>query len=184
MPRISPATPPYSTSLQERVDQMARAGLEPLVLFTTIGRSDRAWKKFRNGSLLDDSLLSMRDRELVIDRTSARTGCEYEWGVHVWIFGEQAGLTRSDIAGTLVYPLKRDQWSEREVALLTAVDALHDRCTLSDQEFDGLKRHYTDEQVLEIIQLAAFYHQVAFIANGLALPLEKEAARFADYRGA
>ena len=35
----------------------------------------------------------LRTRELVIDRVSARCGCEYEWGVHMAFYGEEAGIT-------------------------------------------------------------------------------------------
>ncbi|GHE75216.1 hypothetical protein GCM10019059_38280 [Camelimonas fluminis] len=178
MQRIEPAAEPFPALLQEYFE---KTGAPQLVLFTTIGRSERAWKKFSRGSLLANSPLSLRERELIIDRTTARTGCEYEWGVHVWLFAEKAGLSRDEIAGTLTYPLAPEKWSQREAALLTAVDALHDRSTLSDAEFRGLKQHYSDEQIIEIIQISAFYHQVAFLANGLALPLEAKAANFADY---
>src|SRR3712207_7844615 len=41
--------------------------------------------------------LSMRDRELVIDRTTARCGCDYEWGVHVASYGERVGLTSEQV---------------------------------------------------------------------------------------
>jgi alkylhydroperoxidase family enzyme len=37
----------------------------------------------------------------------------------------------------------------------------------------------SDDQVFEIIQVAAFYHQVAFMVNSFAITLEKSAARFA-----
>ncbi len=39
------------------------------------------------------STLAIRDREIVIDRTCARCGNEYEWGVHVAAFAEAAGLS-------------------------------------------------------------------------------------------
>lgn len=32
--------------------------------------------------------VSMRDREILIDRTCARCRCEYEWGVHIAFFAE------------------------------------------------------------------------------------------------
>jgi alkylhydroperoxidase family enzyme len=183
MSRITPQQAPFPPALQTYLDGNAKRGLDPLVLFTTLGRSERAWTKFSGGSMLDSaSPLSVRERELVIDRTCARTGCEYEWGVHIWIFAKEAGLSPDEVAATLENPLQKARWSDREADLLAAVDALHDRCTLSDDEFDGLKRHYSDDQILEIIQLTAFYHQVAFIANGLALPLEAQAPRFADYQ--
>src|SRR4051812_29406070 len=57
------------------------------------GRHARAWEKFRGGSLLDRGPLSLREREIVIDRTCALNGCEYEWGVHVATFSDAAHLT-------------------------------------------------------------------------------------------
>ncbi len=45
--------------------------------------------------LLSKGLLSARDREIVIGRTTARAGAEYEWGVHRTVFwpgGRPGGL--------------------------------------------------------------------------------------------
>ena len=50
--------------------------------------------------------------------------------------------------------------------------------TLSDAEFKALSAHYEDAKILEIIQLCGFYRTVSHLANGLALPLEENAARF------
>jgi hypothetical protein len=46
----------------------------------------RIWDRFRAGSLLDRGPVSLRHREIVIDRTCARCDCAYEWGVHVAFF--------------------------------------------------------------------------------------------------
>ena len=43
----------------------------------------------------------MREREIVIDRTSALNGCEYEWGVHVAIFAGHAGLSDEEVRATV-----------------------------------------------------------------------------------
>src|SRR2546423_10339749 len=49
--------------------------------------------------------LSMRQRELVIDRVSARCGAEYERGVHVAYVGKRVGLDDSQIRSlTWVHP--------------------------------------------------------------------------------
>ena len=69
-------------------------GAPPLVLFRVMAGQPRAWEKFRGGSLLDRGPLSLREREIVIDRTCALNGCEYEWGVHVATFAAAADLTR------------------------------------------------------------------------------------------
>ena len=78
MPRIAPLEAPYPAEIQAHFDQVMPPGVPPLLLFTTIASSDRAWRKFRAGSLLDGRLLSLRAREIVIDRTCARAGCGYE----------------------------------------------------------------------------------------------------------
>ena len=138
----------------------------------------RAWEKFRAGSLLDRGPLSLREREIVIDRTCARTGCEYEWGVHVATFADAAHLTAQQVRATVLGAATEACWSPAEQALIAAVDALHDRATLSDAEFTALSAHYDEAKIFEIILLCGFYRTVSYLANGLALPLEEKAARF------
>ena len=177
MSRIAPLRPPYTQQIQSQFDAIMR-GAPPLMLFRVMAGHGRAWDKFRAGSLLDPGPLSLRDREIVIDRTCALTGCEYEWGVHVAIFAEAAQLTQAQIrAGVLEGP-KAACWSVAEQALITAVDALHHRATLSSDEFAALSAHFDDAQILEMIQLCGFYRTVSYLANGLALPLEPTAPRF------
>lgn len=181
MTRIIPHPAPYPAEIQAHFDQVMPPGVPPLLLFTTLASSERAWRKFRAGSLLDGRLFTLREREIVIDRACARAGCEYEWGVHVTAFAGAAKLTRSEIAATLEYPLDRTKWTPREAALLVTIDALHDRATLSEDEFGELRSHFSEDQVLELLLLAGFYRTVAYIANGLDLPLEATAARFAEF---
>jgi alkylhydroperoxidase family enzyme len=153
-------------------------GAPPLMLFRVIAGNARAWEKFRAGSLLDRGPLSLRDREIVIDRTCALTGCEYEWGVHVATFADAAHLTGEQIRATVHGDADALCWSAAEQALVAAVDALHRRATLGEAEFKALAAHYDDAQIFEIILLCGFYRTVSYIANGLALPLEANAARF------
>jgi alkylhydroperoxidase family enzyme len=175
-PRIAPLEPPYAPEIAEQFDRIMR-GAPPLVLFRVIAGNARAWEKFRAGSLLDRGPLSLREREIVIDRTCARTGCEYEWGVHVAAFAAAAKLTEQ-VRATVRGAATEVCWSEAEQAMIAAVDALHDRATLSDAEFAALSAHYDDAQIFEIILLCGFYRTVSYLANGLALPLEEKAARF------
>ena len=101
MSRIAPLDPPYAPELQQQFDRIIR-GAPPLVLFRVIAGSARAWEKFRAGSLLDRGPLSLREREIVIDRTCARTGCEYEWGVHITTFAAAAHLTEEQVRATVL----------------------------------------------------------------------------------
>src|ERR1700728_1038967 len=100
MSRIAPLEPPYEAEIQSQFDRIMR-GAPPLMLFRVLAGSPRAWEKFRAGSLLDRGPLPLRDREIVIDRTCALTGCEYEWGVHVATFADAAHLTAAQVRATV-----------------------------------------------------------------------------------
>jgi hypothetical protein len=95
-PRVTPLTPPYSPDLQAVFDKIMPPGVPPLTLFTTLARVPRIWDRFRAGSLLDRGPVSLRHREIVIDRTCACCGCDYEWGAHVAIFADRSPNARAD----------------------------------------------------------------------------------------
>ncbi len=177
MSRIAPLSPPYAPDIQLQFERIMR-GAPPLLLFRVMAGQSRAWAKFRGGLLLDRGPLSLREREIVIDRTCALGKCEYEWGVHVTAFAEAAQLTDEQVRATVQGAADAPCWSAAEQAMIAAVDALHHRATLNEAEFAALKVHYDEAQILEIILLCGFYRTVSYLANGLALPLEPNAARF------
>jgi alkylhydroperoxidase family enzyme len=164
MTRIPPLSPPYEAEIQATFDRIMPPGEPPLMLFRVLARGERAWRKFRAGSLLD--------------RTCARCGCEYEWGVHVMAFATKAGLSAAEIEATVSGPADAACWTAREQSMLGAVDALHERARLTDEEYGRLSRHFDTDQIFEILLLAGFYRTVSYLANGLDLPLEPAAARF------
>jgi alkylhydroperoxidase family enzyme len=179
MARIEPLSQPYPAPF-EAVMKVLMRGAEPLVLFTTLAKHERAWGKFGGGSLLDKgSPLSLRQREIVINRTTARCSCEYEWGVHVAGFARHVELTEQQVISTVHGDPNDPAWTDAaERVLIATVDALLDQKKLDDDQWTTLRAQFDEPQALEIIQLVAFYHGVALICGALALPLEAGAARF------
>ncbi len=177
MSRVAPLEPPYAPDLQAQFDRIMR-GAPPLTLFRVMASQPRAWHKFTAASLLDAGPLSLREREMVIDRTCALNKCEYEWGVHVAIFAKAAQLSQEQVHATVHGDAGAPCWSAAEQVLITAVDALHRRATLTDTEFADLKAHYDEPKIFELILLCGFYRTVSYLANSFALPLEENAARF------
>src|SRR5215468_9826152 len=100
-PRIAPLEAPYPPEIQKQFDRIMR-GAPPLVLFRVMARHSRAWEKFTAGGLLDPGPLSLREREIVIDRTCALNGCEYEWGVHIAAFAQAAKLSKAEVEATVL----------------------------------------------------------------------------------
>ena len=130
------------------------------------------------GALLDKGPLNLRQREIVIDRTTARLGCEYEWGVHITFFAEPAGLTPAHVAATVTGRSDAACWSAEDQALVELVDDLVDRRTIGETTWTALCVHFDEPQILEAIALVGFYHTISFLCRGLDLPLESYAARF------
>ena len=176
--RISPAQPPFDAAVQARLDAVMPPGVPPLTLFTTLARDGRLFKRFMDGGLLDRGHLTMRQREVVIDRVTAQCGAEYEWGVHIIYFAERVGLTAEQQASFRHGGPKDGCWSAEDGLLLRLCDALAETCDIDDDLWAELRGAFSEEAVIELILLAGFYRTTSYLVNALRLPLEATAARF------
>jgi len=169
--RVAPLEPPY--------DPATAAALEPLgppiALFRVLARRpDRAagvhgWGRYY---LSRRSALTLRQRELVIHRTTARCGADYEWGVHVAAFAERAGLEDTQLASLASGRPGDPCWGYADRAVLRAVDALHERSDLDDAEWAALVSAVGEEGAIDLLLLCGWYHAISFAVRALRLPLE------------
>ena len=174
MPRIEPLAPPYTTPIAQALSRWMPPGVphEPLTLFRVLHRNpELASRMFALGAgLLGSGGLPALDRELVIARVTARTGCSYEWGVHAASLARQAGLRPEQLRATTdADPTANVSWPPRHAALLGAVDELHDTAQLSQARWDALRVHYEDGRLLELLVLAGWYRTISYLANVLLL---------------
>jgi alkylhydroperoxidase family enzyme len=181
-PRIAPMEPPFDPETDVRLTKMIPPGVPPIALFRTfvhnVPMTDamHTWGSYELGSQLS---LSMRDREIVIDRTCARCRCEYELGVHVAFFAERVGLDTGQLASLAGGSADDDCWTDpRDRVLIRAVDALHDDADISDRLWDELASHFTREHLLDLLLLCGWYHAISFVARAARVPLEAGAPTF------
>jgi alkylhydroperoxidase family enzyme len=187
MSRIGPAQPPYSPEVAERLAAMMPPGVPPILLFRTFVRNlpmATAMGTWGGYELSRRLSLTLRDREIVIDRTCARCGCEYEWGVHVAFFAERAGLSGAQIT-SLTHGAASDAcWNgDRDRLLIEAADALHGTADIGDELWSRLAGVFSPEQLLDLLMLCGWYHAISFAANGARVACEDGAPRFADAGG-
>src|SRR5205807_8682460 len=128
-------------------------GLEPLLLFRPLAKSPRVFGKIFAGGLLDKGPFSLRQREILIDRTTARLGCEYEWGVHVALFGERVRFGETEIAALVHGPADAACWTPDEQALIALVDDLVDHRTIRPETWQIASEHFDEAQRLEAIAI-------------------------------
>ncbi len=180
--RIAPAVAPFSEEIQSSLDRTMPPGVAPLALFTTIARDERLFRKMFAGGLLDRGHLTLMQREIVIDRTTALCRSEYEWGVHVAFFAKRVGLTDEHL-GSLAHGGAADPcWKDDERVLIRMCDELHATCTLSDALWTDLRTHYSDEAMIELLMLAGYYRTISYLTNALAIPREAFGAHFPEGR--
>lgn len=177
--RMAPAEPPFPPEIQNRLDQLMK-GRPPLRLFTVLARDPRLFLKFFSAGLLDRGHLSLRQREIVIHRTTSQCGAEYEWGVHAAVFASHAGLDAAQMRAIVHGDISAECWSEEDRVLMRMCDALHSTSTLGDSMWDALRAHFSEEAILELLMLAGFYRTVSYLANALRLPPEPGTPSFAS----
>jgi len=186
MPRIAPLSPPYEPAVARRLEAMMPPGAPPIALFrtfvTNLPMTDAmaTWGAYELSRSLS---LTMRDREILIDRTCARCGCEYEWGVHVLFFAERVGLTAEQVTSLTHGAADDPCWTDpRDRLLVRAADALHDVADLDDALWADLSAELSDAQVLDLVLLCGWYHAISFAARAARVEPEPGAPRFDDAR--
>ena len=172
MPRVEPLSPPYAESTQALFDLAMPEGMAPLLLFRVMARNGRLFPRFMRAGVLDRGPVPIRDRELVIHRTTARCRAEYEWGVHVNAFGRPLELGEDVLRATVEGDADDPAFDARQSLLVRLVDELHETSTISAEIWSALEAVYDVLQIQELIYTVGLYHTVSFLCNGLGL--EKE----------
>lgn len=159
-PRLAPLPQGEWDDFLSRLVDASGGPDHALNIFTTLGRHPelfRRWVAF-GGTLLAGALPG-RARELVILRTAVRCGAEYEWSHHAGTAGK-LGVTEDELAA-LRRPLGDHRWSDEDVALLGAVDEMHDTWALSDATWTPMHERFGDAGAIELVMLVGQYHLVA-----------------------
>lgn len=142
-------------------------------LFLTLARHRklfRAWARF-GGRLMPRGILPRRETELVILRVAHLRDCAYEFEHHIRI-GRRAGVDTDDVTRLGLGPAA-DGWTPRERAMLVAVDHMHAHGDLDDPAWEGLRRHLSPRECVELCMLAGHYEMLATVIKSLRIELDQ-----------
>lgn len=178
-PRIAPIDPPYPPEMQADFDKLMR-GAPPLLLFRTVARNPRVLQRMMAGGLLDRGSISLRCRELMILRTCARCGAEYEWGVHVAVYGGKAEWTAEQLRASVHGRADDACWSAEDRLVVRLADQLHDTNRVDDALWAAASGHFAADQLVELVMLAGLYHAVSYLINATGVQHEAFAPRFPE----
>ncbi len=181
-PRIAPLEPPYDAETETFLQKWMPPGsdAEPLALFRTLAVNRDLAARMRpvGAGILAHGLVEPRLREVMIHRTCALCGAEYEWGVHAIAFGRPLGFTSEQLAST-VHGSSEDQlWDEPERAVFRLADELHAKSCVTDELFTELRRHFDDAQIIELAVTSGWYHTISYLIATAGVRHEPWAPRF------
>ena len=124
------------------------------------------------GTLLFDTALDQRLRELVIMRLGWTTGSVYEWTQH-WRIATALGVSPEDLVA--VRDWEGDpRFGPAERAVLAAVDDTMANGAVGAGTWEALRAHVSDDPVvlLELVAAIGTWRMVAAMLRTLAVPLE------------
>jgi 4-carboxymuconolactone decarboxylase len=189
VPRLTPLSAPYSPDVAAQLQKWMPPGatLEPLALFRTLSLHLELASRMRPlgaGILGARATVPMHLREVMIQRTCALTGAEYEWGVHAAAFADAAGLDEERLRSTVHGGPLEECWTPLEASVVALADELHETSSISDQLWARLTGELGPEQIIELVVTAGWYHVIAYVCNGLRVEHEQWAPRFPPGPGA
>ncbi len=181
VPRIVPLAPRHPPEVAAELERWMppSSSMEPLTLSRLLCRNlplAQAMLPLGAFQLSKRSGLPRRVRELVINRTCARLGAEYEWGVHAVAFGAAVGLSEADLVATTTPGMAH--WQGSDALVIRMVDELIVSHTMAAATWAELSALFDTTQLLELVVLCGWYHLISFVINATALPPEPWASRF------
>ena len=122
------------------------------------------------GQLLNKGKLPKTETELVILRVGHLRGSEYELQQHRRL-ARSRGVDDATQAKIFAGP-DAEGLTDRQRALLRAVDEFTADRDMSDQTFAALSRHLNQQQIIEFCALAGHYDAIAGILATLRVPMD------------
>ena len=166
----------------DELDDEQEAMIAPLremgadyIISRSFVRHPRALKAFNalagHMFYLENTTLSMRQREIAAIRTAWRCRSSYEWGRHLPL-GREAGLSDQELEA-LKLPIASGNWVDSEAALIAAADALLSDFFMPDEIWVGLAAHYKEKQCIDVIYTVGTYALMAMFLNTARVPLDE-----------
>jgi hypothetical protein len=92
--------------------------------------------------------------------------------VHAALFGAAIGADEAWLRATWHGTADDPAFTPRQALLVAMSDELHDTATLSDPTWTALRAAYADDELVELVCLAGFYHLVSFVCGAFAVRTE------------
>jgi alkylhydroperoxidase family enzyme len=111
-------------------------------------------------------------RELAILRAAIAGDSRFEYSQHMKV-ARMAGLSEDKLAAIKGWATS-DKFDPKERAVMAAADEMVARNLIEDDTFAALKRHFGDEQIMEIVYVIALWRMHGMIVRALHLEYDND----------
>ena len=127
------------------------------------------------GLLAPDRKLSPTLRELAILRTAIVGDCRFEYSQHLKVaqMREVVVISKEKLAAIESWTTS-DKYTAQERAVMAATDELIGRNMIEDQTFAELKRHLSDELIVELFYVITTYRMQGMMLRALHLEFDND----------
>lgn len=187
--RLALRQPPYDDATRQAIENTAFTGLSPQNLRLSMAHHPELAGKFQAlaHAVLFGAKVELRPKEIAIMRTTARSGAEYPWGMHVAIFGKRCDLDDAMADELAVASTDADlahpNWTDEDRLVVRMADELHENSNVSDDTWAKLTQIWDSPQVIELVFACGVYRLASYYTKTTGVPLEIGQAHFPkDYR--
>jgi alkylhydroperoxidase family enzyme len=149
----------------------------PANLFRLLVHSPEGFRNFSRlgGWIRSGSTLDPRLREMAILQVGYLTDAAYEWTHHIKLAREDFGVSDDDIRAVVMETQGGGSaLPQLDRLVLRAAREMTDELRVSDEAFDGLKQHLSDEHIVDLFMTVAYYNLVVRMIHSLDVDLEPE----------
>lgn len=167
---VDPQQPPEA--VREQLEQMQRDRGAVFNIYRALAHSPQSLAAVTGlaRALWHQSALDRPLQELIILRVALLTRSDYEWGRHRHT-ARTVGLDDGKVAALPAWE-QSDQFSPAERAALRVTDEATSNIAASEAAVTELRRHFSEQQTVEIILLGGMYNMVARFLRSLEIDQE------------
>ena len=172
MPRVPMAE--FEPALKKRLEELWGT---PPNLYRGLANHPKiiaAWTEFAN-TLRHGSRTPRALRELVILRGAQLSASEYEWAQHLKM-ARKAGVREAQINALPDWRVS-PEFDTKEKAALALAEAVT-RGRVSNEVYQEARRHFDEQDYVELALVAAFYAMVARMIDAMGVQLEPDMRKY------
>lgn len=178
MPRIEPLTREEMVGFEEQFERAEKEGREVVNFVRTLARRPeiaQAHSALR-AAIIGPGTVSAELKNFVAQVASASAGCNYCWA-HNAFFAEQMGVPDDKEAAVWEYETSALFDDAERAALRVAQAAAQVPNAVTDEDFDELKKHFSDDQIVEIVAVISLFGFLNRFNDTMATQLEGQPVR-------